>query len=160
MSVKSIIDTLICERAPWLSADNRPIRCIDRALKFALGYDKTLSLVHTLSPMSGADILKRTSADIAQDVRVEGLHNIPRSGAALIVAIIPPELPTRLFCSRHFLPNGQICIFLQIAMFCAFSHNLAPILRRSNGEKTNAAQPSRAKPWNMQKLRSLKAGLA
>ena len=89
MSVKSIIDTLICERAPWLSADNRPIRFIDRALKFALGYDKTLSLAHTLSPMSGADILKRTSADIAQDVRVEGLHNIPRSGAALIVANHP-----------------------------------------------------------------------
>lgn len=89
MSVKSIIDTLICERAPWLSADNRPIRCIDRALKLALGYDKTLSLAHTLSPMSGADILKRTSADIAQDVRVEGLHNIPRSGAALIVANHP-----------------------------------------------------------------------
>jgi len=160
MSVKSIIDTLICERAPWLSADNRPIRCIDRALKFALGYDKTLSLVHTLSPMSGADILKRTSADIAQDVRVEGLHNIPRSGAALIVANHPTGIADAIVLFKALSAKRPDLYFLQIAMFCAFSHNLAPILRRSNGEKTNAAQPSRAKPWNMQKLRWLKAGLA
>ena len=142
MSVKSIIDTLICERAPWLSADNRPIRFIDRALKFALGYDKTLSLVHTLSPMSGADILKRTSADIAQDVRVEGLHNIPRSGAALIVANHPTGIADAIVLFKalsakrpdlYFFANSDV-----LRVFPQLGTHIAPVEWRK--DKRSAAK--------------------
>jgi len=142
MSVKSIIDTLICERAPWLSADNRPIRFIDRALKFALGYDKTLSLAHTLSPMSGADILKRTSADIAQDVRVEGLHNIPRSGAALIVANHPTGIADAIVLFKalsakrpdlYFFANSDV-----LRVFPQLGTHIAPVEWRK--DKRSAAK--------------------
>ena len=142
MSVKSIIDALICERAPWLSADNRPIRFIDRALKFALGYDKTLSLAHTLSPMSGADILKRTSAYIAQDVRVEGLHNIPRSGAALIVANHPTGIADAIVLFKalsakrpdlYFFANRDV-----LRVFPQLGTHIAPVEWRK--DKRSAAK--------------------
>ena len=83
------IDPLIAERAPWLfgeSAVAEPARVL---LDRVLGYDRTVALAEHFRDMSAREVMENMALLLAQDVRVTGLENIPRSGAALVVANHP-----------------------------------------------------------------------
>lgn len=89
MSMKDRIDPLIAERAPWLFRPG-PLRARARdVLDGVLGYDRTVALAETLRDMPGDAVLHGVADLIAQDVRVRGVHHVPRVGPALIVANHP-----------------------------------------------------------------------
>lgn len=83
------IDPLIAERAPWLFAQGAGVAVVRKLLQRMLGYPRTLALAEELRDLSASDIMGRMGALLARDVEVSGLHNIPRSGPALIVANHP-----------------------------------------------------------------------
>lgn len=87
--MKDRIDPLIQERAPWLFR-NRPGRAAMRsALHRVLGYDRTIALGKAMDPLSGPEIMAHMGRMLARNVEVRGAVNIPRDGAALIVANHP-----------------------------------------------------------------------
>jgi len=87
--MKDRIDPLIAERAPWLFSGRLAVRPARALLDRMLGYDKTLRLARELRDAPSAEIMRRMGALLARDVETSGLHNIPRQGAALIVANHP-----------------------------------------------------------------------
>ncbi len=87
--MKDRIDPLIAERAPWLYAGypwSAPSRFV---LTRMLGYNRTLRLGEYLEPRPMPEIMGIMGDMLAKDVEVGGLDNIPRRGAALVVANHP-----------------------------------------------------------------------
>ena len=87
--MKERIDELIAERAPWLYSGRLGTRWALRGLKQLLGYPLTLSLAEQFRDVSARDIMSRMAERIALDVEVSGLHHLPSSGAAMLVANHP-----------------------------------------------------------------------
>lgn len=122
--MKDTIDCLIYERAPWLQSGTFFLRSVDSLLKSALSYWKTLRTAEALETASGSTILNRMSAEIAQDMEVSGLENIPRSGSALIVANHPTGIADALFLYKaiagirpdlyFFANSGVLRVFPQL----------------------------------------------
>ncbi len=83
------IDPLIAERAPWLFSDRLGVAPARAALNRLLGYQKTLALGEVLRDMPSSEIMSTMGAILARDVQAVGLENIPRQGAALVVANHP-----------------------------------------------------------------------
>ncbi len=87
--MKDRIDPLIAERAPWLYAGH-PWSAPSRvALTRMLGYNRTIRLAEHLRDKPMGEIMTIMGQLLARDVEVSGLGNIPRQGAALIVANHP-----------------------------------------------------------------------
>lgn len=87
--MKDRLDPLIAERAPWLYA-NHPWSAPSRAvLMRMLGYDRTVRLGAHLKDRTMPEIMATMGALLAKDVEVCGLNNLPRRGAALVVANHP-----------------------------------------------------------------------
>ncbi|MCA8882055.1 MAG: lysophospholipid acyltransferase family protein [Rhodobacteraceae bacterium] len=87
--MKDRIDPLIAERAPWLFAGH-PWSAPSRAvLTRMLGYNKTIRLGEFLQDKPTDEIMAIMGEMLARDVEASGLDNIPRHGAALIVANHP-----------------------------------------------------------------------
>lgn len=87
--MKSRIDPLIAERAPWLH-NGRPGGAVARQiLDGLLGYRRTLKIAEALEPLPAGRIMDRMAGMLARDVQVSGLEHLPRSGPALIVANHP-----------------------------------------------------------------------
>ncbi|MGB0904312.1 MAG: glycerol acyltransferase, partial [Mangrovicoccus sp.] len=83
------IDPLIEERAPWLFSQ-RPWAGPSRfALTRMLSYSKTIRLAEHFEPQSTEEIMGAMGQMLAQDVEISGLENIPRQGAAMVVANHP-----------------------------------------------------------------------
>lgn len=87
--MQHIIDQLIHERAPWLSSKNVFIRGVRYALRLCLRYEATLETTYRLENLSGENVLRVMSDDIARNVETCGQDKLPKSGAALIVANHP-----------------------------------------------------------------------
>jgi putative hemolysin len=87
--MKDRIDPLIAERAPWLFAGHLWSSPSRRLLNWMLGYDRTLALGNSFRDLPVDQIMARLGDMLAKDVEVSGLSNIPRHGAALIVANHP-----------------------------------------------------------------------
>jgi putative hemolysin len=87
--MKQRIDPLIQERAPWLFEDSPMGRLAKPALDKLLSYEKTLSVGEGLEHLPPAQIMQTMGEMLARDVEITGLHNLPRQGAALIVANHP-----------------------------------------------------------------------
>lgn len=83
------IDPLIAERAPWLFAGHPWSAPSRAALTAMLGYKKTIRLSEYLRDRPVDEIMAIMGDLLAKDVEASGLHNIPRKGAALIVANHP-----------------------------------------------------------------------
>ncbi|MDJ1009170.1 MAG: 1-acyl-sn-glycerol-3-phosphate acyltransferase [Paracoccaceae bacterium] len=83
------IDPLIEERAPWLFGDSAIAEPARTLLNSVLGYDRTVALAEHFRDMPAPRVMDQLAVLLAQDVRVEGLENIPRYGPALIVANHP-----------------------------------------------------------------------
>ncbi|MFV0244783.1 MAG: lysophospholipid acyltransferase family protein [Qingshengfaniella sp.] len=111
------LDPLIAERAPWLFAGHAWSDPSRRILNRMLGYDRTVALGSELRDLPMQDIMARMGTMLARDVEVTGLGNIPRHGAALIVAnhptgiadgIILNSVLTRVRGDSYFYANSDI----------------------------------------------------
>lgn len=115
--MKDRIDPLIEERAPWLYAGHpwsAPSRFV---LTGMLGYKKTIRLGEYLEDKPMDEIMATMGQLLAKDVEVSGLENIPRQGAALIVAnhptgiadgIIMHSVLNRVRQDSYFYANSDI----------------------------------------------------
>ncbi len=87
LGMRDRIDPLILERAPWL---RRPLAAPVRiTLDRVLGYDRTLKIGETVAPLPAAAIMDSMARLLARDVEIDGLHAVPATGPALIVANHP-----------------------------------------------------------------------
>lgn len=87
--MKDRLDPLISERAPWLFADRASAVAARAVLMRMLGYNRTVRLGEFLQDLSMAEIMATMGGILARDVEVTGLENLPRQGAALVVANHP-----------------------------------------------------------------------
>ena len=87
--MKDRIDPLIAERAPWLYAGHPWSAPSRYALTQMLGYNRTIRLGEQLKDKPAEEIMTILGEMLARDVEATGLDNIPRHGAALIVANHP-----------------------------------------------------------------------
>lgn len=87
--MKHLIDPLIAERAPWLYCGTAYGAAFKPVLETLLGYRHTLRVAENLEPLSAPEIMDYMADRLAQNVSVAGLHNIPTTGPALIVATHP-----------------------------------------------------------------------
>lgn len=87
--MKDRIDPLIAERAPWLYAGHPWSAPSRYALTQMLGYNRTIRLGEQLKDKPAGEIMTILGEMLARDVEATGLDNIPRHGAALIVANHP-----------------------------------------------------------------------
>ena len=83
-----IVDTLIAERAPKL-AGNLVWPLVRPLLYGLLGYAKARRMADAIAPMAGRDALNHVSDLLALKVSVQGLQNVPRTGACVVVCNHP-----------------------------------------------------------------------
>ena len=87
--MREIVDQLIEERAPWLRRGGPGVSGARALLHRLLGYERTVSIAEALEPMPGPDIMRTLADMFALHVEVTGLENLPRSGAAMVIANHP-----------------------------------------------------------------------
>lgn len=102
--MKDRIDPLISERAPWLFADRLGTRAARGVLNAMLSYDRTLRIGNDVQHMPAVDIMRHMAGLLARDVEASGLHNIPASGPALIVANHPTGIADGIIL-QHVIQN-------------------------------------------------------
>ncbi|MBU3030213.1 1-acyl-sn-glycerol-3-phosphate acyltransferase [Paracoccus sp. XHP0099] len=83
------LDPLIAERAPWLYSDRPHHRIARRLMMGLLRYPRTIELGAEFRDLPTPEILRRMTALIVRDVRVEGMEHLPATGPALIVSNHP-----------------------------------------------------------------------
>jgi putative hemolysin len=88
-AMKDRIDPLIAERAPWLFSDRPGVAPARAVLNAILGYDRTVALGEALEHLPPERIMAEMARRLAHDMEASGLDNIPRQGAALVVANHP-----------------------------------------------------------------------
>ncbi|MBV0891671.1 lysophospholipid acyltransferase family protein [Paracoccus sp. Z118] len=83
------LDPLIEERAPWFFS-GKPHHTLAKALMMRLlRYPRTMDLATECRDLPTEEIMRRISALIVRDLRIDGLENIPATGPALIVSNHP-----------------------------------------------------------------------
>ncbi len=104
MSMQDRIDPLICERAPWLFRPSPIITPVRHGLNGLLGYRKTLTLATAFQDMPADQIMHAMGRLLARDVQIEGQHNIPAEGAALVVANHPTGIADGIIVHHLLAP--------------------------------------------------------
>ena len=99
------IDPLIEERAGWLFQDRTIARASRKVLMHLLGYDQTLELARLYRDWPTERIMHHIAGVLARDVKVRGLNNIPRSGAALIVSNHPTGIADGIMLHHLLSPK-------------------------------------------------------
>ncbi|MCV6592195.1 MAG: 1-acyl-sn-glycerol-3-phosphate acyltransferase [Silicimonas sp.] len=102
--MKERIDPLISERAPWLFRPTPVARMARAGLMQLLGYEETLRLGRLYQDWPTARIMDHIGARLARDVSITGLDNIPRQGAALIVANHPTGIADGIMLHHAVAP--------------------------------------------------------
>jgi putative hemolysin len=102
--MKDRIDPLISERAPWLFADRPGTRVARGLLNSMLSYDRTIRIGEHVQNMPAPQIMEHMAGLLARDVEASGLHNIPASGPALIVANHPTGIADGIIL-QHVIRN-------------------------------------------------------
>lgn len=102
--VQDIIDQLIFERAPWLENKSTVVSALHHALRYGLSYEQTISHATMLYEKPALDIMQTMGTLIAQRVCVNGLHHIPKTGRAIIVANHPTGIADAIVL-HHVLAN-------------------------------------------------------
>lgn len=87
-----IVEHLISERAPKLVGRPRLWRAVRPLLYRLLAYDAAVFLADAVRPMSGHDAFRMVARHISPRTAVEGLQNIPRTGACIVIANHPTGL--------------------------------------------------------------------
>ena len=87
--VRTVIDELIAERAPWYHKNGVPQLVLRACLNGLLGYRHTVELANSLVNLSAERIFTDVGQQLAKNVRVSGIQNIPSHGPVLIVCNHP-----------------------------------------------------------------------
>lgn len=107
-----IIEQLIAERAPKLTGRPRLWRTVRPLLYRLLAYDAAVFLADAVRPMSGHDAFRMVARHISPRTAVEGLQNIPRTGACIIIANHPTGLADGLAVFQAIRDRRRDHVFL------------------------------------------------
>ena len=102
--MKDRIDPLVAERAPWLFRPGTVSRFARSTLMSILSYDETVDLATCLKDETAARLMEHVGARLAQDVTVTGLHHIPRTGPAMVVANHPTGIADGIMLHHMLAP--------------------------------------------------------
>lgn len=89
LDMEQRLDPLIEERAPWLFSGQPHHTLAKWAMMRLLRYPRTMELATEFRDLPAEEIMRRISALIVRDLRIDGLDNIPATGPALIVSNHP-----------------------------------------------------------------------
>jgi putative hemolysin len=115
--MKDRIDPLIEERAPWLFSGRPGVGAARVVLDRLLSYRRTLEVGMAVEHLPTPDLMAAVGEMMARDVEVTGLANLPRHGAALVVAnhptgiadgIVLHQLISRVRKDAYFFANKDI----------------------------------------------------
>ncbi len=124
--MREIVDQLIEERAPWLRRGGPGVSGARALLHKLLGYERTVSIAEALEPMPGPDIMRTLADMFALHVEVTGLENLPRSGAAMVIANHPTGIADGVVLYGALAPvRPDLFIFAN-----ADAHRILPNLRQ------------------------------
>ena len=102
--MKDRLDPLIAERAPWLF-DASPVSVLARrVLMSLLGYERSVTLGSLYRDRPTDHIMRHVAGLLARDVKVSGLENIPRQGAAMIVCNHPTGIADGIMLHHALWP--------------------------------------------------------
>ena len=87
-----IVEELIAERAPRLRSKPRLFTAIRPLLYRLLDYDAAVALVDTVRPLSGRQAFQHVADHVSTRPAVEGLGNLPATGACVVIANHPTGL--------------------------------------------------------------------
>lgn len=107
-----IVEQLIGERAPKLTGRPRLWRAIRPLLYRLLAYDAAVFLADAVRPMNGHDAFRMVARHISPRTAVEGLQNIPRTGACIIIANHPTGLADGLAVFQAIRDRRRDHVFL------------------------------------------------
>ncbi|MEM7730151.1 MAG: 1-acyl-sn-glycerol-3-phosphate acyltransferase [Pseudomonadota bacterium] len=107
-----IVEQLIRERAPKLIGQPRLWRAVRPLLYRLLAYDAAVFLADAVRPMSGHAAFRMVARHISPRVAVEGLHNVPRKGACIVIANHPTGLADGLAVFQALRDRRRDHIFL------------------------------------------------
>ncbi|NND17194.1 MAG: glycerol acyltransferase [Silicimonas sp.] len=102
--MKSRLDPLIAERAPWLFNDNLRAQLSRRTLMTLLGYRRTLALGELYQDWPTDRIMHHVAGLLARNLKVTGLENIPRQGPAMIVCNHPTGIADGIMLHHALFP--------------------------------------------------------
>lgn len=107
-----IVEQLIEERAPKLIGRPRLWRAVRPLLYRLLAYDAAVFLADAIRPMSGHDAFRLVARHISPRIAVEGLQNVPRTGACIIIANHPTGLADGLAVFQALRDRRRDHVFL------------------------------------------------
>lgn len=107
-----IVEQLIRERAPKLVSRPRLWRAVRPLLYRLLAYDAAVFLANAVRPMSGHEAFRMVARHISPRTAVEGLQNIPRKGACILIANHPTGLADGLAVFQAIRDRRRDHVFL------------------------------------------------
>ena len=105
------IDPLIEDRAPWLFSGRPGTAQLRRALDRLLGYETCVALATALEQEDAQRIMAILSHRIARRVSAEGLHHIPETGPALVLANHPTGIADGIILHHLIAPQRPDLFF-------------------------------------------------
>ena len=109
--VKTVIDELISERAPWYFEAGVPQSVMLLCLNGLLDYKNTVELANTLVNNSAEQIFTDIGCQLSKNVQVSGIQNIPSHGPALIVCNHPTGIADGLILHNVLLARRDDVYF-------------------------------------------------
>ena len=109
--VKTVIDELIAERAPWYFEAGVPQSVMRLCLNGLLDYKNTVELANTLVNNSAEQIFTDIGCQLSKNVQVSGIQNIPSHGPALIVCNHPTGIADGLILHNVLLARRDDVYF-------------------------------------------------
>ena len=109
--VKTVIDELIAERAPWYFEAGVPQSVMRLCLNGLLDYKNTVELANTLVNNSSEQIFTDIGCQLSKNVQVSGIQNIPSHGPALIVCNHPTGIADGLILHNVLLARRDDVYF-------------------------------------------------
>lgn len=88
-TAQHIVDELIEERAERLMQHPMLWRVIKKVLYPVLNYDETVKIVDEVSELDGPGVMNYVSRRLNLNMQMQGLDNIPKTGAAVVLANHP-----------------------------------------------------------------------
>ena len=109
--VKTVIDEIIAERAPWYFEAGVPQSVMRLCLNGLLDYKNTVELANTLVNNSAEQIFTDIGCQLSKNVQVSGIQNIPSHGPALIVCNHPTGIADGLILHNVLLARRDDVYF-------------------------------------------------
>ena len=109
--VKTVIDELIVERAPWYFEAGVHQSIMRICLNGLLDYKNTVELANSLANLPARKIFTDIGRQLSGNVRVSGIHNVPAHGPALIVCNHPTGIADGLILHDALLERRSDVYF-------------------------------------------------